>query len=237
MVELSNYLLLCIGTLFAVLNPLATVPPFLAMTQGDERFEQRRMAGRACAVACSVLIVFSLSGLTILNFFGITVPAFKIAGGIVLLLAALEMLRGGRSSRVSKEETVEGAGKDDISVTPLAVPLLCGPVTIVTGVLLCARAVTLLHYPVLIATVLAIYAITYYVLRLAINYSHLFGEITMRVVSRLMGLLLAALAVQFVANGVRELDWTDNSSSDDLVGQKGDQTLVELTSPSDRSPS
>ena len=234
MVALSNYLLLCFGTLIAVLSPLATVPPFLAMTQSSERSEQLRMAGRACAVACSVLIVFSLSGLTILNFFGITVPAFKIAGGIVLLLASLEMLRGGRPSRVTTEEAAEGAAKDDISITPLAVPLLCGPVTIVTGVLLSARAVTLLHYPVLVGTVLMIYAITYFVLRVAINYSHLFGEITMRVVSRLMGLLLAALAVQFIANGVRELDWSVITAQDDLVSQNGDHAMMESTLPPDR---
>ena len=207
MTELANYLLLCFGTLFAVLSPLATVPPFMAMTDGDTPREKRRMALRACAVACGVLIAFSMTGLTVLDFFGITVPAFKIAGGLVLLLASLEMLRGNRASRVSKEETAEGAEKEDISITPLGIPLLCGPVTIVTGILLSARAVTWTHYPILIGVVLVIYGITYGVLRLAINYSHVFGEITMRIVSRLMGLLLAALAVQFVANGIREMDW------------------------------
>ena len=207
MTDLGNYLLLCFGTLFAVLSPLATVPPFMAMTDGDTPREKRRMALRACAVACGVLIAFSMTGLTILDFFGITVPAFKIAGGLVLLLASLEMLRGNRASRVSKEETAEGTEKEDISITPLGIPLLCGPVTIVTGILLSARAVTWLHYPVLIGVVLVIYGITYVILRLAINYSHLFGEIAMRIVSRLMGLLLAALAVQFVANGIREMDW------------------------------
>lgn len=207
MTDLANYLLLCFGTLFAVLSPLATVPPFLAMTSGDTPSEKRLMALRACAVACGVLIVFSLTGLTILDFFGITVPAIKIAGGLILLLASLEMLRGGRASRLSKEEASEGAEKEDISITPLGIPLLCGPVSIVTAILLSARAVSWLHYPILIGVVLVIYSITYVLLRLAINYSHLFGEITMRVVSRLMGLLLGALAIQFIANGIREMDW------------------------------
>ena len=213
MSDLANYRRLCFGTLFAGLSPLATVPPFIAMTQHDEQEERLRMALRACAVACGVMIFFTLTGLTILDFFGISVPAFKIAGGLVLMLASLEMIRGGRS-RVTKEEAAEGKEKEDISVTPLAIPLLCGPVTIVTGILLSARAITWIYYPVLIGTVLVIYAITYIVLRLAIRYSHLFGEITMRVVARLMGLLLAALAVQFVANGIREMDWRPPTATD-----------------------
>lgn len=110
MTDSANYLLLCFGTLFAVLSPLATV------------------------------------------------PAFKIAGGLVLLLASLEMLRGNRASRVSKEE---GAEKEDISITPLGIPLLCGPVTIATGILLSSRAITSLHFPILIGVVLVIYGITY----------------------------------------------------------------------------
>lgn len=204
MTELGNYVLLCFGALFAVLSPLATVPPFLAMTESDHREERLMMARRACVVAFVVLVGFSITGLAILDVFGITIPAFKIAGGILLLRASLDMLQGKRA-RITSEEREEGAEKEDISITPLAIPLLCGPVTIVTAILLSARAVTLMHYPVLISTILVIYLITYFLLRLAVIYSHLFGEITLRVVSRLMGMLLASMAVQFVVNGVLEL--------------------------------
>lgn len=163
------------------------------------------MARRACVVAFLVLSGFSMTGLKILDVFGITIPAFKIAGGILLLRASLEMLKGSRS-RMTPEEREEGVEKEDISITPLAIPLLCGPVTIVTAVLLSARAVTWLHYPVLIGTILALYLLTYHLLRLGVMYSHLVGEITLRVVSRLMGMLLAAMAVQFVVNGVQQLE-------------------------------
>lgn len=198
-----HYFAFCFGTLFAVLNPLATVPPFIAMTESNERRERLAIARRACLVAMIVLTTFSLTGMGILDFFGITVPAFKIAGGIILLRASLEMLKGNRT-RITVEETHEGVEKDDISITPLAVPLLCGPVTIVTGVLLGARAREVLDYPILIGTIFLMYLITYVMLRLSVLYSHLVGGTTIRVVSRLMGMLLAAMAVQFIVNGIRE---------------------------------
>lgn len=214
MIQLGNYFLLCLGTLFAVLSPMATVPPFLAMTESDHREERLIMARRACIVAFLVLVTFAITGLAILDMFRITIPAFKIAGGILLLRASLEMLKGNRA-RITPEERQEGAEKEDISITPLAVPLLCGPVTIVTAILLSARAVTWMHYPVLILTILTIYLFTYYLLRLAVIYSHLFGELTLRVISRLMGMLLAAMAVQFVVNGVVEAKLLSDSKAGD----------------------
>jgi multiple antibiotic resistance protein len=204
--DLLNYFVLCFGTLFAVLSPLATIPPFLAMTVSNTRDDRLYMARRACFVALFVLLAFALTGLVILDFFGITVAAFKIAGGIVLLRASLEML-GGSRSRMAPEEREEAAHKDDVSVTPLAIPLLCGPVTIVTSILLSARATTIMHYAVLFGTIAFIYILTYILLRLAVIYSHLFSEIAMRTVSRLMGLLLASLAVQIVINGIREAEF------------------------------
>lgn len=224
MTPIANYLLLCFGTLFAVLSPLATVPPFLAMTASDARDDRLQMARRACIVAFLVLTLFSLTGLTLLDFFGITIPAFKIAGGILLLKASLEMLAGNRA-RISSEERKEGIEKEDISITPLAIPLLCGPVTIITGVLLSARAVTWMHYPVLIGTILVIYLLTYYLMRLSVLYSHIVGEITLRIVSRLMGLLLASMAVQFAVNGIKELE---------LFQPPGDTRNVSLVTGSDR---
>jgi multiple antibiotic resistance protein len=235
MTGFGNYLLLCFGTLFAVLNPLATVPPFLAMTETDTPDDRLHMARRACSVAFVVLVVFSVSGLAILDFFGISVPAFKIAGGLVLLRASMEMLKGSRA-KITAEEREEGVHKDDVSITPLAVPILCGPVTIASGVLLSARASTWMHYLVLIGTILVIYLLTYGVLRLAVMYSHLSGELTLRIVSRLMGLLLAALAVQFVINGIRETDFSlppatagDAVSAETTSRRSGFDTLTEKT--------
>jgi len=200
---LTTYALLSFGSLLAILSPFATVPTFLAMTEGNSASERAVMARRACTIACGVLIAFTLVGLNILGFFRVSVPAFQIAGGIVILRVAMEMLQGSRELKVTPEERLEGMQKDDISITPLAVPILCGPGTITTGILLSSQASSWVHVGVLVANVGIIYLVTYNLLRLASAYSHLFGETPLKIITRLMGLLLMAIAVQFVVDGVR----------------------------------
>lgn len=201
--SLATYTLLSFGALFAILSPFATVPAFLAMTETDTAGERIAMARRACGIACGVLLSFALVGLAILGFFRVTVPAFQIAGGLIVLRVGFEMIQGSRALKVTPEERREGAEKDDISVTPLAVPILCGPGTITTAILLSSQATTWLHTAILLADVIAIYAITFHMLRLASSYSHVLGETTLKIISRLMGLLLLAIAVQYVVDGIR----------------------------------
>jgi multiple antibiotic resistance protein len=201
--EYAGYFALCSGSLIAILSPFATVPAFLAMTEGNGTIQRVAMARRACLVACCVIVAFSLLGLRILGAFQITVPAFQIAGGIVILRVALEMLKGSGALKVTDEEAAEGTLKDDVAITPLAVPMLAGPGTITTAVLLSSQASSYVHHAVLLANVLGIYALTYVLLRFAAEYSFVLGEITLKVLSRLMGLLLAGIAVQFVLDGVK----------------------------------
>lgn len=202
--SLATYALLSIGALLAVLSPFATVPAFLAMTENNTAVERTQMAMRACSIAAIVLIIFSLTGMSILGIFRITVPAFQIAGGLVLLRVAFGMLHeGSRPARITPGERIEGEQKDDISITPLAVPILCGPATITTGVLMSNEATTWLHSGVLVLVITLIYLGTYFMLRFTARYLHLVGEIPMRVVSRLMGLLLAAVAIQFIVDGAQ----------------------------------
>lgn len=201
--SIASYAVLASGSLFAVLNPFATVPPFLAMTQSSSPGERRRMAQRACLVAASVLLVFSLSGMRILNFFGVSVAAFQIAGGLVLVRVAFDLLQGGRSLKVSDEEEQEGAEKDDISITPLGIPILCGPASITAGILVASQAPTWLHTGVIVAVVATIYAGIFVVLRLAAEHFHRIGETPIKISSRLMGLILVAVSVQFVVDGVK----------------------------------
>jgi multiple antibiotic resistance protein len=198
------YAVLVFGALFAVLNPFATLPPFLAMTSQNDATERRRMARRACSVACGVLVVFALSGLTLLEFFGVSVAAFRIAGGLVLIRVAFDLLQGSRTLKISPEERREGSEKDDISITPLGVPILCGPATITTAILLSGEAVSLLQTGVLVLIIAAIYAGIFLLLRLAADHSALLGETSIRISSRLMGLILVALAVQFVIDGIED---------------------------------
>src|SRR5690242_15143650 len=141
--SLTEYTLLAVSSLFVIIDPLATVPAFLAMTPTDTPEQRIRMARLACCVSAGVLIAFALAGKWIFKFLGITMPAFQIAASIILLLVALDMLRAQRSRvHETSEETLAGAEKTDIAVTPLAIPMLSGPGAISTVVLLQAEATT-----------------------------------------------------------------------------------------------
>src|SRR5204862_1377927 len=147
--NLPEYTLLAIGSLFVIVDPIATVPAFLAMTANDTPQQRIRMARVACIVSAVILLLFATTGKLIFNFFGITIPAFQIAGSIVLLLVALDMLRARRSAvQETTEETDAGAAKEDVAVTPLAVPMLAGPGAITTAVLLHNKAEGNLTLPV-----------------------------------------------------------------------------------------
>jgi multiple antibiotic resistance protein len=199
----TGYLVLAFGSLVAVLNPLATIPPFIAMTEDNSVEERTRMARRACLIACVLLLVFGLSGLSVLRFFGVTLAAFQIAGGLVLVRVAFELLQGGRALKVTAEERAEGTGKDDVSITPLGIPILCGPATITTAILLSSKAATWIERGVLAVVTVVIYVGILGMLVVASKYAGKLGETPVRISSRLMGLILVAIAVEFVLQGLR----------------------------------
>jgi len=201
-VDPASYALLAFGSLFAILSPLGTVPIFVALTDGDTESARISMARRACTIAFVVMATFSLLGSRILSAFEVSIPALQIAGGLVILRVGLEML-GGHRARLSPEERAEAIEKDDIAVTPLGVPMLCGPGTITTGIVLESQATGGLQVALLIGSGALIYGITFALLWISVRYSAFLGQLTLRVVARLMGLLLAAVAVQFVLNGIR----------------------------------
>ncbi|MDB6034580.1 MAG: conserved rane protein of unknown function, partial [Verrucomicrobiales bacterium] len=139
--ELLEYALLALSSLFVIVDPIAVAPTFLAMSSNNTVPERIHMAKLACWVMAGVLLTFALGGEYIFKFLGITMPAFSMAGSIVLLLIALDMLRAQRSPvQETKEETIAGITKEDIAITPLAVPMLAGPGAISTGILLHTRA-------------------------------------------------------------------------------------------------
>jgi multiple antibiotic resistance protein len=201
--SLWSYWVLALSSLLAVLNPFATVPPFIAMTASNTVAERLTMATRASLIAVGILSVFAVTGLRVLAFFGISVAAFQIAGGLVLVRVAFELLQGSGSLKVTPEERLEGAQKDDISITPLAVPILCGPATITAAILLSSQAITWFHTAVLVGTIGLTYTAILVLLRLVSAHSHRMGETATKVSSRLMGLILVAVAVQFVLEGIR----------------------------------
>jgi multiple antibiotic resistance protein len=189
-----------------IVDPISTVPVFLAMTADDAPAERIRIARLACCVMAGVLIGFSLLGSWLFRVLGITLPAFQIAGSIVLLLVALDMLRA-RRSRVQEtpEETTAGIEKEDVAITPLAVPLLSGPGAISTAILLRSEARDFTQQIALTACIIAVSCVTFFVLRVSARGALWLGPIAMRITTRLMGLLLAAIACQFFVNALEEL--------------------------------
>jgi multiple antibiotic resistance protein len=205
---LLGFALSTLTALFVVVDPFGCVPLFVAITEGDSAEHKRRTALRASIIAGTILALFALTGTLIFRLLGISEGAFRIAGGMLLFLLGVDMLRAQRSrQRTTPEEEAEGATKPDVSVFPLAVPALAGPGAISTVMVLVSRAHQPGHYLVILGSVLATLVVTYWVLRGAAAIAHRMGQTGMNVLERIMGLILAAVAVQFVVDGVN-LAWS-----------------------------
>jgi multiple antibiotic resistance protein len=205
-VSFVQHLIIALPAVFFVVDPPGAVPLFLAMTARDDRAKVLSMARRACLAGAILLVFFAFFGALIFKMFGVTLAAFRVAGGILLMLTALDMLRAQPSkTRTSDEETQEGLEKEDIAIVPLAMPVLAGPGSIATVMVLMSDQDT---YPRGIAVAIAIgltFIATYLVLAMAQRVSRLLGQTGLAVTHRIFGLLLAALAVQFIADGAKAL--------------------------------
>ena len=206
--SLSEYALLAASSLFVIVDPLTTVPAFIAMTPHDTPQHRAQMARLACCVMAGVLLSFAIAGKWIFKILGITMPAFQIAASVVLLLVALDMLRA-RRSRVQQtsEETKAGEEKIDIAVTPLAIPMLAGPGAISTAILLQNQARNLSQHIALYLCILAVSFASYVILRVSASGVRWLNPIAMNIAMRIMGLLLAAVAIQFMLNAAEALHW------------------------------
>lgn len=191
-------------TIFIVMDPISIAPLFLALTPGMKPDEKLRVMRRAVLVAGAILIVFAAVGRLLLRSLGITIPAFYIAGGILLLLIAIDMLFARPSrTRETPEEGAEALRSTDISVFPLAVPILSGPGTIASVVLYMSLAGTdVLKIVAVLASIAIALVANYLSMRLSGFILRFFSETGIHVAGRVMGILLAALAIQFVLNGI-----------------------------------
>lgn len=203
--SLLEYTLFAFTSLFVIVDPLAIVPAFLSMTVRDTPQAQSRMAFLACTVAAGVLIVFALAGKWIFQYLGITMAAFQIAGSILLLRIALDMLYANRArDRETAEEVSAGAEKDDIAITPLGIPMLAGPGAISTALILLGQADGAAQHVALFACIFAVTGVSYVILRFAGRTVKWLSPLGLKLFTRIMGLLLAAVAVQFVINGIAQ---------------------------------
>jgi len=204
--SLTEFSFVAFSSIFFLVDPFAAIPSFLVMTDRADPKARRRMAARASWTCFIVLTLFALAGSFIFKLFGITLAAFEIAGGLILLLIGLEMLQARRSTQESASETAEGANKEDVGITPLGIPLLAGPGAISTVMVLMGASPTWRHaIPIFVAIAVTALA-SYLILASADRVRKRLGETGIRIMMRLMGLMLAAIAVQFVINGLARLN-------------------------------
>lgn len=203
--SLAGYFLLALSSLFVIVDPIATVPAFIAMTPRETVKTRLRTARLACLVAAGVLILFIVGGHWLLRLLGVTLGAFQVAGSLLLLSIALDMLHAKRSTaQETPEETEAGASKDDIAITPLGVPMLAGPGAISTSLILLNQAQNWRQRGALLVSICLVFVASYFIFKISAKGAQWLSPLAIKLLTRLMGLLLAAVAVQFAINGLKQ---------------------------------
>ncbi len=202
-----RFSLLAFSSIFFLVDPFAALPTFLAVTAGADRHRRRAMARKASITTCVVLMAFAVAGRYIFKLFGITLPAFEISGGIILLLIGLDMLNAKRSpTQETTHDAVEAAEKEDAGIVPLGVPMLAGPGSITSVMVLVGQAQGKWTLMAAIMGSIAVTAlICWGVLGNSDRVATALGKTGIRILVRVMGLLLVALAVQYFVNGMVDL--------------------------------
>ena len=201
---LLPFALLCFTSFFTLTNPLGTMPVFLTMTNGMSDDERKTIVRRATIVSFITLMVFTFSGQFLFTFFGISTNGFRIAGGIIIFTIGFDMLQARYSKAKLKDDEVK-TYVNDISVTPLAIPMLCGPGAIANGIMLMDDADTLIKKILLISVIALVYFITFLILRSSTRLNKYMGETGNNVMMRLMGLILMVIAVECFVSGFKPI--------------------------------
>lgn len=204
MSNLAQFALVTLTSVLFIVDPIAVIPTYLVITQGETAAHRAGTARRACFAAALILIAFALGGSLIFQLFGITLEAFRIAGGLILWVVAMDMLHGERRTQESHPEISEGRAKEDVAVTPLAMPMLAGPGAISTIMVLAGQARSIPEKMIVYGAIVLTLLISWAVLRVGERLVRAMGQTGIRVMTRIMGLLLAAIAVQFVITGARD---------------------------------
>ena len=201
---LLPFALLCFTSFFTLTNPLGTMPVFLTMTNGMSDDERKTIVRRATIVSFITLMVFTFSGQFLFKFFGISTNGFRIAGGIIIFTIGFDMLQARYSKAKLKDDEVK-TYVNDISITPLAIPMLCGPGAIATGIMLMEDANTLIKKILLVSVIASVYFITFLILRASTRLNKYMGETGNNVMMRLMGLILMVIAVECFVSGFKPI--------------------------------
>ena len=198
------FALLCFTSFFTLTNPLGTMPVFLTMTNGLSDDERKRIIKRATITSFLILIGFTFCGQFLFKFFGISTNGFRIAAGIIILKIGYDMLQARYSNAKLKEDEFK-AYANDISITPLSIPMLCGPGAIANGIILMSDASDWTLKSTLVGVIGLVYILTYIILRLSTRLVRIIGETGNNVMMRLMGLILMVIAVECFVGGVKPI--------------------------------
>ena len=204
MEDLLPFALLCFTSFFTLTNPLGTMPVFLTMTNGMNDHERKAIVRRATIVSFITLMVFTFSGQFLFKFFGISSNGFRIAGGFIIFKIGFDMLQARYSNAKLKEEEVKTYA-DDISITPLAIPMWCGPGAIANAIMLMDDASTFTLKGTLIGIIALVYFITFLILQASTRLVRILGETGNNVMMRLMGLILMVIAVECFVSGLKPI--------------------------------
>jgi multiple antibiotic resistance protein len=204
MLKMLQELLLVFTSVLFIVDPFAVVPSFLAMTARDTPATRRVLARRGAWTTAVTLTLFALAGSLIFTVFGITIGAFKIAGGVLMGLNALDMVQARRSQqKETPAETKEGIEKEDIGILPLGIPMLAGPGAISTVMVLAVGSKTAITTAALYVAIALTAYVSYLTLAAASHVERRLGQTGMRILTRLMGLVLCAIAAQFIIDGIK----------------------------------
>ena len=201
---LLPFALLCLTSFFTLTNPLGTMPVFLTMTQGMTEKERRFIVTRATLTAFIIIMVFTFAGQFLFKFFGISTNGFRIADGVIIFKIGFDMLQARYTPMKLKDEEIKTYA-NDISITPLGIPMLCGPGAIANAIVLMQDAQTIELKGVLIGSIAFIYLLTYFILRASTRLVDVLGETGNNVMMRLMGLILMVIAVECFVGGMKPI--------------------------------
>jgi multiple antibiotic resistance protein len=203
-----RFSVLALSSIFFLVDPFAAIPSFLAITHEAGPARRKRMARKGALTCFIVLTSFAVAGQLIFRLFGITLPAFEIAGGLILLLIGLDMLEARRSpTQETTSDTEEASAKDDAGIVPLGIPMLAGPGAISSVMVLVGQVPSLWNWEMgaILGSITITTLVTYWVLAGADRVRQVMGETGIRILVRIMGLLLVALAMQYFVNGLTDL--------------------------------
>ncbi|MBB6612138.1 MarC family NAAT transporter [Pontibacter sp. Tf4] len=197
------------SALFSVVNPFGAMPVFLTLTQDDTPAQRNQQALKACLYMVGILAVFFLAGQYVLNFFGIRIHDLRIAGGLMIMRAGFELLSPGASKKkISPEVVEEGQHKEDISFTPLAMPMLSGPGAIAVSIAMYTTSLSYLDMGLILIAIVLLAAVSYIILRFSHQLTRYMGKSGLSALSRIMGFIVLSIGVNFIVSAIYALFFT-----------------------------